>query len=111
MRVFILEDNEYRGQTLVKFFTEQGHEVMWVKTYKTAIDALNEQPKFDEMSLDHDLGLTYHTGVHVAQHVVSLPKEKQPKLVRVHSANPSGARRIVDLLKDGKIDACLAPMF
>lgn len=66
----------------------------WCQDSKAAIACLR-YCQVEEASLDHDLGL-WDTGVAVAEWIASM--EKPPKVVKVHSMNPVGAKRLRQIL-------------
>ena len=116
MRVLFLDDaesrhNYFRGQSI-------GHSVDHVWTAAEAIEALNTREPYDVACLDHDLEAAHYpgmaeagivattpTGQAVADHIASMPEEKRPRRVIVHSFNPAGAvsmeRALRGALRDG----------
>lgn len=94
MRIFILEDDPVRQLAFRRALS--GNMVFAAANYEDAIDTLANEDAFDVFYFDHDLGHPILDGDEVAKFVVgSLPKEKWPKRVVVHSWNPSGAEDIV----------------
>lgn len=64
---------------------------MYARNFKQAVSLLNLN-KFDEISLDHDLGKG-KTGYDLAKWMTA--NHKWPEVVRVHSANPVGKSNII----------------
>jgi len=64
---------------------------MYARSFDHAV-SLIKLNKFDEISLDHDLG-TGKTGYDLAKWLTV--NKKWPEKVRVHSANPVGKRNII----------------
>lgn len=76
------------------------------KTITEAIRLLSGIIYWDAISLDHDI--IYREGKHafseetfatVARYIALLPKDRLPKIVYIHTANPRGAIDIEDILK------------
>lgn len=101
MKIFILEDNEYR---MAKFRRELiGHEIDRAATVEegTSLVVAN---KYDLMFLDHDLGgeemvnsYDDNTGYKLAEFIASFTQNKTTPCV-VHSCNPAGADNICRVL-------------
>lgn len=98
-KCLFLDDDEGRHGLL----DEAGHEVWHVRTAEQAIKRLGERP-YDFVSLDHDLGgepfqasEETNTGYQVAKHIAEM--ETPPPVIRVHSYNPAGAKRMMDKLR------------
>lgn len=77
------------------------------KTITEAIRILSGPIYAEVVSLDHDI--IYREGKHsfseetfatVARYIALMPKDKLPKVVYIHTANPHGARDIEEILKD-----------
>lgn len=103
-RVFVLEDDEQRQNWFLKRFF--GHVVDIAPTAAEGVTLLNAN-RYDAIFLDHDLspehsaGLNHDdgkTGYDVAWHLARHPQRNA--LTVVHSMNPSGSKRMVDLLRD-----------
>lgn len=83
----------------------RGHEVVEARSYFQAVEAL-KGAKFDEMYLDHDLecyqtdmyGSRELTGYDFVKYLATLPEDKHPDKVTVHSWNPDGAQRMKSVL-------------
>jgi len=100
MRVLILEDSKFRQ----KVFRHNliGVIPTFVETAAECIDILNSQERFSILFLDHDLGgqemqTGQATGTEVAQWLHDNPN-KLPVHIIIHSLNPVGANRMMDLL-------------
>ena len=109
-RIFILDDDEERLHTLKKRYEK--YTVIATQSYLEAEKIVQEEPRFTLMLLDHDLGILYHentrdgkelTGYDFAKFIVSLPVEKYPEHIIVHSWNHPGARNMLQVLRQAKI--------
>jgi CheY-like chemotaxis protein len=119
MRILVLDDSLARHETFKKRLA--GHDLTHVTTAAEAIKALNEQPQYDQAYLDHSLGETeaalnpgkapheLPTGMHVVDHMKSLPTEKRPKLCIVHSMDYHPSHEMVLRLRDMGIEAQRQP--
>ena len=104
--ILILEDNEFRINAFKKQFI--GNPPVFVKTAKDAIEQLNKG-NWDVLFLDHDLGDEVYvapeeenTGSGVARWLEK-HKDKIPRLVIIHSLNPTGQEYIKAILKEAII--------
>jgi len=96
---------------------------VWAKTNEEAQEFL-ASAIVDEISLDHDLGaiptgemdpteVMYlrgtgeETGLHLVEWMIA--NGKVPPIVRIHSWNPQGAKRMADALADAGYAAIVAP--
>lgn len=118
MRILILDDDDIRHEAF-KWKLHMKHDCIHVYTVQGAIEALNNNPAFDIVFLDHDLNdhqYTSHetvsfskislTGYRVATYISKeLPKEKRPETVVVHSWNTPGGDSMMAILKEGGIRA------
>lgn len=103
MRILFLDDDENRH---AKHAQENiGRDVTRARTVRECIDAIKNNPPFDLVSLDHDLGGKYYveeeegTGTEVARWMATeMPPEKRPVRVVIHSYNAAGAQRMEDIL-------------
>lgn len=81
----------------------------------TAIEVLQNEARLDIAFLDHDLnGQIYveervGTGTEVAEFIAGMTPRARPKLVVVHSLNPQGAARMMDILKSSGCHAQALP--
>lgn len=116
MRILFLDDNLVRHSRFK--MNRIGCILVQAFTYEQAIKALDENPQFDEVYLDHDLsdaaaagkpGPEERTGADVARYIAAMPKEKVPRLVYIHSFNFSGRTRMVQILGDAGIKAIVQP--
>lgn len=97
MLIMILDDERYRHSLIRSWLSEQA-EVVDAFSADDAIAQLEARgAEFDVVFLDHDLG-TRKTGAHVAEHIASLPSDRRPKLVVVHSVNVAGAIKMIAIL-------------
>ena len=109
MRILFLDDDKQRHASyrLISIGDEVDH--AW--SAEEAIRMLDSGERYDYATLDHDLdeyaqmGQTPRdpTGQAVALHIASMPLEKRPKRVNVHSFNPVGAKRMVETLHEAGV--------
>lgn len=103
MRVLFLDDDPDRHATFAR--NAAGCELVQVWTYAQLVDAL-AGPRFDQVFLDHDLydfvggvpaalgtqmPADAKTGLDAAVYVATLPEDRRPAAVYIHSWNPHGA--------------------
>jgi hypothetical protein len=114
MRILVLDDEQERHEGFARRF--KGHDVYHVYTYAQACAALANNFRFDLAQLDHDLcdfwqdpetGCTYErTGEDVTKYIIDyIPEGLRPKRVVVHSWNPGGAQRMLELFRDAGVPA------
>lgn len=106
-RLLILDDDLVRHE----FFraAHARHDRVHALTSAEAIDALSLGARFDVALLDHDLGPGDATGEDVARYIAAMPVGHRPLKVIVHSWNPAGAQRMVDILRDAGVPAGAKP--
>lgn len=102
MKILFLDDDHDRLKAAKRHFL--GQELTLVETAKQAIDSIDSMPRFDLIHLDHDLGGIFlpsdeKSGYHVACHIANLPESKQPDNIIIHSYNPTGAKKMLEVLK------------
>jgi CheY-like chemotaxis protein len=109
MKILVLEDNPER----IKYFREllKVHDLFITKDIQIALDFLRLN-ECEIIFLDHDLGQDYLTslnnGYELVKKIVEL--ELQPySQFYIHSMNPNGANRMVNLLKDNDYKAMWHP--
>lgn len=113
MKLLFLDDDKNRTKKAVSHYSLR-YEVYDVETAQQAIQVLDAISPFDVVSLDHDLGGQVYcpsddnSGYAVAKHIASMPEDKKPKIVIVHSFNPVGADNMLAVL-DGKVVARRKP--
>lgn len=114
--VLILDDNLARHREFDRILT--GIPRKHVYTAPQAIAALRDNPPFDLVCLDHDLGDFENrflrddpgTGADVALFInLHLDRSKYPKKVMVHSWNTEGAKRMSDLIRRVGIPVTVKP--
>lgn len=111
MKILFLDDEQARHDRIVQIYDgETGLSLNRVFTYNMFEMLLNAMSPLDIIYLDHDLGDT-KTGEDAALLIAALPPEKRPKEVRVHSFNPVGARRIIQVLQDVGIEAYTTDLY
>lgn len=106
MKIFVLEDDEERQNWFLKrFFGED------VDIAANAIDGLKllDAKQYDAIFLDHDLKFEHYgsdvrdddaTGYAVAGWLARNGRKHHKATIVVHSMNPSGGKRMVDVLRD-----------
>lgn len=100
--ILVLEDNEERTKVFKRELI--GHEAVFCVSASEAIKELEDRC-FDAVFLDHDLGgkvfveETENTGYEVC---LWLEKNtgKKPKIIIIHSLNPSGVKRMLQAVPD-----------
>lgn len=114
MRILVLDDAFERHDFYDEYYF--GNEVVHVFNLKEFQDVVSSQPLFDVMQLDHDLE-DYHpgpygkdieiTGTEVARWLADqaevwweMAGDHMPTKVIVHSWNPDGAKRMINILID-----------
>jgi len=106
MRILFLDDMLDRHQAFRR--NRIGHDITHVETAPEAIAVLKRSEPFDIVQLDHDLAEEHYlkaseglseerregeaeylcgTGMDVVDFICTMPKEKRPKLVIIHSWN------------------------
>jgi len=103
VRVLILEDDPGRMVRFREMFRDAGVEITHAATASDAIASLRSD-LFDAVFLDHDLGGQVYvdsdepnTGFQVARALPDTPN--QHAFIVVHSWNPAGAQRMLDVLR------------
>lgn len=109
MKILFLDDDAERHARFK--VAHIGIEVTYASSAMEAIDAL-KAICFDEAYLDHDLGgeksqMTlppWHegSGYDVAVYISTLPEDRRPYKVVIHSYNPAGAERMEKVLRPCK---------
>lgn len=93
----VLDDQQVRHDGFKVMLRNVADKVHHAYTAPQAIALLNKH-RFERAWLDHDLadvGVEHEgTGHDVAKHIVSMPAEKRPKSVFIHSWNESGAKNM-----------------
>ena len=107
MRVFVLDDSKER---LHVFSTKLiGHVLYTAMTASEAISILEQEPPFDNIFLDHDLGDQVMapsgpgTGYEVAQWLSQHPEKTTHCDIIIHSFNSDGAKNMASLLPTARI--------
>lgn len=114
MRILFLDDDQTRWELFFEMAKKKHPDasITWVKTAKDAISALEASMDWDQIYLDHDLadfhyrnqGASESTGQDVARYLVARFRnegvpEPVPQVV-VHSWNPEGSRRMLEIFDD-----------
>lgn len=95
MRILILDDDSIRHDMIN--FIPKSVEVWHAYDAERAIKLLDGD-RFDLVLLDHDLGKDSDNGMAVARYIASMPVEKRPARVIVHSWNVDPAKSMADVL-------------
>lgn len=111
MRILFLDDDVSRHEYFMKLYGKGSfsNHVVAVWNVEEAKEALDTLEQFDAVCLDHDLsGRVYEasgptTGYAVAQHIVQMPKEKQPPLVFIHTMNPMASKMMLGVFDNSGI--------
>jgi CheY-like chemotaxis protein len=121
LRILVLDDDDTRHEWFKEYFKD--FEAQHVYTVDGAITALIADPQYDFVFLDHDLNDNQYksvthidgdnipgfvgqcrkelTGLDVTLFIARiLEPEKRPKEVVVHSWNPPGAERMIQMLRE-----------
>jgi len=121
MKILILDDDSIRHNIFDNKYRD--HDVTHCYTYGEFVEALVSSSPWNLIHLDHDLGDmtaadTYtdswgqereYTGQHAANQICSLGDDRLPEKVIVHSLNPVGAKRIVDILRNRSVSVISQP--
>jgi CheY-like chemotaxis protein len=113
-RVLVLDDKPIRLDRFKQRL--EGHEVHCFDNAPEAMNALtNAEKPYDVAYLDHDLGEGNEkskaqdgsdlTGMHVVDHIITLPAEKRPKMVIAHTNNAPRGEEMKLRLRDAGIEA------
>ena len=113
LRVLFLDDDQARHDV---FARECPALLIAAHSHAEAVSALSEAV-FDIAFLDRDLGdfgpqgygKPEATGEDTARYIASMPPERRPALVVVHSWNKQGARRMADTLIDAGVRVRVCP--
>jgi CheY-like chemotaxis protein len=111
-KILILDDDRVRHYCFDEKFAIDypDAKIDHVYTANECIEALKRTDKYDLVHLDHDLGdfgpysdEKEHTGVDVCRWMAGtdgLTEDKRPDMIIVHSWNATGAKRMIDILRD-----------
>jgi CheY-like chemotaxis protein len=119
--ILFLDDSPQRTEVFLQLAAMAGQKCDAVSTYDEACDAIRAQV-YDCVYLDHDLndfgkrsvlagayGGVELTGTDVCMFITGLKPERRPKAAVIHSMNPAGARRMVDILTELEIPTAYQP--
>lgn len=116
MKILFLDDDRQRH-----LLFQRGHRgradvtIAAAWSYSEAVTELLVNDAFDIAYLDHDLELTHSSaqlcknGFDVAQFIVSLPEDRRPRSIVIHSWNDLGRIRMRDLLVGAGIPTIIEP--
>ena len=98
MKYLFLDDDPHRHRQFIQYTI--GISKVMTATPSEAIAALTENDPFDVVCLDHDLGGKVYqpsdenSGFAVCQFLATLPADRLPKKIIIHSFNPEGAKKM-----------------
>lgn len=121
IRILILDDDQVRHDNFAQRFNKLGVvEPVHCKNIDQFERILTRESKFDVILLDHDLndfgknsvlsgcyGDTELTGHDAAVLVTTLPPEKRPTIVIIHSWNSDGAKSMNAVLQQAGINSVI----
>jgi CheY-like chemotaxis protein len=104
MKIFILEDNEYRLK-FIKSFYKVSDTFIWEATVPNAIKAFKKNEPFDLILLDHDLGEEWDPNVGNGTDFAKFLAEHGTGKAQIviHSMNRAGAERMKSYLPNTEI--------
>ncbi len=114
-RIFFLDDDHERHRRFK--MNRIGMNITAAKNYSEACSLLADTV-FDVAYLDHDLSelaaagrpaAEEKTGTHVAEFIVSLPPDRRPRFVVLHSYNDAGRRRMAAILDEAGVRCMIQP--
>lgn len=95
MNIIVVDDIEERHDAFEEHLTKAGHIVLHAFGTEEALEVINSCVEtIDLLLTDHDMP-PGENGSFLATKILSLPKEKLPNLVFVHSTNHGGALNII----------------
>jgi CheY-like chemotaxis protein len=102
MRILVLDDDARRHEWFDAHLT--GHHSVW--SAEDARRALEDNPRYDLVFLDHDLAVDYavvpavwgEDGRTVARFIAGLPEGRRPAMAHIHSSNWGGASEMEAIL-------------
>ena len=102
LRILVLDDDSRRHEWFDANI--EGHDSVW--SAEEARHALQANPRYDLVFLDHDLAEDYSVapavwgedGRTVARFIAAMPAEKRPAMAHIHSSNWGGASEMEAIL-------------
>jgi CheY-like chemotaxis protein len=102
MRILVLDDDSRRHEWFDANI--EGHDSAW--SAKEARQALEANPRYDLVFLDHDLAEDYSVvpaawgedGRTVARFIAAMPADKRPGMAHIHSSNWGAAMEMEAIL-------------
>lgn len=111
MRILFLDDNEERHRKVRQRFI--GTVAVYVYNYKEAVAALNANEPFNVAYLDHDLveqtATVEKTGYDVAKYITTMPPDRRPRQIVIHSLNEVGRQRMAETLTAAGCQVSIEP--
>ncbi len=106
MLVLFLDDSATRHEYFERetLSSDKNAKIIHAYTSDEAINYLVEASQLDLLSLDYDLSGSsgffdpMHTGYEVAQFVLTMPNDKIPKKIIIHSTHEGGAEKLMRCL-------------
>jgi CheY-like chemotaxis protein len=107
LRILVLDDDSRRHEWFAGNIL--GHDSVW--SAKEARRALQENPRYDLVFLDHDLAEDYSVvpavwgedGRTVARFIAAMPADRRPGMAHIHSSNWGGAMEMEAILADAGV--------
>ena len=100
MKILILDDDPVRHRAAKRAYA--GHQLQHAYNMSDFQNSCLTY-RFDMISFDHDIGDNTDGYRLACWFFDTIPMDKWPSLVRVHSMNPVGAKKIIDLVRDNGI--------
>lgn len=105
MKIFILEDSNFRIKKFKKLYKE--HDLVIKTNAKEACEYIYLSADFDLMFLDHDLGRRFFCGKNnpntgyafIKKMIKRIKDEGKTEIIVLHTWNPFGAYRMKKILK------------
>lgn len=116
MKILVADDNPLR----VDYYRVLVHldwALLWATTAEAGAESITRGSPYDILALDHDFrpadcfaDPAETTGRGLATAVASLPVEKRPRLVIIHSANVLGRQAMEATLRGVGIEPVVSPL-
>lgn len=100
MRVLFLDDDKVRHDSFAEAVKGIENGDVWhVYSASQAIHTLEKDPKYDLVCLDHDLGSGAGNGSDVAKYISTMPEDKRPERVILHTFQREGMVNMSSFLR------------
>jgi CheY-like chemotaxis protein len=111
MRILFLDDDKERHRKVRQRFI--GTIALYVFNYNEAVAALAGDEPFDVAHLDHDLmeqtAAVEKTGYDVAVYITTMPPDRRPRQIVIHSLNEVGRQRMAETLTAAGCQVSIEP--